>query len=416
MHYLNISFSHKNSSLEIREKLTYPDDKHKNGCLTKLNKSDAVNETMLISTCNRMEIFCSCNDIPTATKHIFEMLQDRAGLSLEELQGRADIYDDSSAIHHIFTVAASLDSMVVGETQIAGQLKDAFRYAYDNNFAGKKIARAMQKAFKCAADVRNETNISSKPVSMASVAVAKLKSVVDDIKGKKILIIGVGDMSEITAKNMIADGGEVFIMNRTLHKAEILAEELGAKVLPYGELQSAINECEILFSATSANDPIITDEIIEPCPFDRYWFDLALPRDISYHRGERINLYVIDDLKMIAEGNKADRELEAKKAHRIIGRSVVDFFEFLDTLNIEPLIKEIYEKAHIVAKVEASRALNKGFLPKEYEYEVHKLAEQTLKRFLHDMTKNMRDVSHEAKSDKLSSVMGFLVKDKKEES
>ena len=416
MHYLNISFSHKNSSLEIREKLTYPDDKHKNGCLTKLNKSGAVNETMLISTCNRMEIFCSCNDIPTATKHIFEMLQDRAGISLEELQGRADIYDDSSAIHHIFTVAASLDSMVVGETQIAGQLKDAFRYAYDNNFANKKIARAMQKAFKCAAAVRNETDISSKPVSMASVAVAKLKSVVEDVKGKKILIIGVGDMSEITAKNMIADGGEVFIMNRTLHKAEILAEELGAKVLPYGELQNAINECEIVFTATSANDPIITDEIIESCPFDRYWFDLALPRDISYHKGERINLYVIDDLKVIAEGNKADRELEAKKAHRIIGRSVVDFFEFLDTLNIEPLIKEIYEKAHEVAEVEASRVLNKGFIPKEYEHQVHKLAEQTLKRFLHDMTKSMRDVSHEAKSDKLSSVMGFLVKDKKEES
>jgi len=410
MHYLNISFSHKNSSLEIREKLTYPDDKHKDGCLNKLNKCESVNETMLISTCNRMEIFCSCNDIPTATKHIFEMLKDRAGISLEELQGRADIYDDSSAVHHLFSVASSLDSMVVGETQIAGQLKDAFRYAYDNGFAGKKIARVMQKAFKCAADVRNSTSISSKPVSMASVAVAKLKSVVDDVKGKKTLIIGVGDMSEITAKNMISDGAEVFIMNRTLHKAEILAKELGAKVLPYGELQNAINECEILFTATSSNDPIITDEIIESCDFDRYWFDLALPRDINYHKGERINLYVIDDLKMIANENKAERELEARKAHGIIGRSVVDFFEFLDTLNIEPLIKEIYEKAYESAKIESARVIDKGFIPREYESQVEKLAQQTVKRFLHDMTKNMRDVSHEAKTDKLGAAMQYLVK------
>ena len=414
MHYLNISFSHKNSNLEIREKLTYSDDKHKNGCLTKLNRSTAVNEAMLISTCNRMEIFCSCSDIPTATKHIFEMLNERAGLSIEELQGRADIYDDSSAIHHLFSVASSLDSMVVGETQIAGQLKDAFRHAYDNGYAGKKIARVIQKAFKCAADVRNSTDISSKPVSMASVAVAKLKSVVNDIKGKKTLIIGVGDMSEITAKNMIQDGAEVFIMNRTLHKAEILANDLGAKVIPYGQLQTAINECEIIFTATSSNDPIITDEIIEPCDFDRYWFDLAMPRDIIYHKGERINLYAIDDLKVIADGNKQERELEARKAHGIIGRSVVDFFEFLDTLNIEPLIKEIYEKAFESAKIEARRVIDKGFIPREYEEQVCKLAEQTVKRFLHDMTKNMRDVSHEAKTDKLSTAIQYAVKDNKE--
>ena len=413
MHYLIISFSHKNSSLEIREKLTYPDDKHKNGCLTKLNNSDAVNETMLISTCNRMEIFCSCNDIATATNHIFEMLRDRAGLSLEELQGRADIYDDSSAIHHLFSVASSLDSMVVGETQIAGQLKDAFRHAYDNGYADKKIARVMQKAFKCAASVRNATSISSKPVSMASVAVAKLKSVVDNVKGKKTLIIGVGDMSEITAKNMIADGAEVFIMNRTFHKAEILAEELGAKIIPYGELQTAINECEILFTATSSNEPIITDEIIESCDFDRYWFDLALPRDISYHKGERISLYVIDDLKIIADANKHEREIEARKAHGIIGRSVVDFFEFLDTLNVEPLIKEIYQKAFEAAEIESKRVIDKGFIPKEYEAQALKLAQQSVKRFLHDMTKNMRNVSHEAKNDKISSVMQYVISDNK---
>lgn len=414
MHYLNISFSHKNSALEIREKLTYPDDKHKNGCLTKLNKCKSVNETMLISTCNRMEIFCSCNDIPSATKHIFEMLNDRAGLSLEELQNHADIYDDSSAIHHLFSVASSLDSMVVGETQIAGQLKDAFRHAYDNGFAGKKIARAMKNAFKCAASVRNATSISSKPVSMASVSVAKLKSVVKDLKGKKTLIIGVGEMSEITAKHMISSGADVYIMNRTKQKAQILADEVGAKVYDYGQLDKAINEFEILFTATGSSAPIITDDMIKLSNFQRFWFDLAVPRDISCSYSGMIQLFTVDDLKVIADSNKAERELEARKAHGIIGRSVVDFFEFLDTLNIEPLIKEIYEKASESASIESQRVLDKGFIPREYEEQVHKLAQQTVKRFLHDMTKNMRDVSHEAKTDKLSTAIQYAVKDKKE--
>ena len=134
MHYLNISFSHKNSTLEIREKLSYPDDEHLDGCLRKLNSSEVINETILISTCNRMEIFCSCSDVAGATKHIFEKLTARSGISLEELEGRADVYDDSSAIHHIFSVASSLDSMVIGETQIAGQLKDAFRFSFDNGY------------------------------------------------------------------------------------------------------------------------------------------------------------------------------------------------------------------------------------------------------------------------------------------
>jgi len=405
MHYLNISFSHKNSTLDIREKLTYPDDYHLNGCLTKLNTSPAINETILISTCNRMEVFCSCNDIPLATRHIFEMLNQRVGMSLEELEGRADIFDDSSAIHHLFSVASSLDSMVVGETQIAGQLKDAFRHATDNNFCGKKIARAMHHAFKCAAKVRNATDISSKPVSIASVAVAKLKSVVDDIEGKKALVIGVGEMSEISAKHLLSSGADVYVMNRTRENAEAFAKEFGTKVLDYSELQNVINEFEILFTATSSPIAIITDDIIKSCDFDRYWFDMALPRDINYHKGERINLYVIDDLKNIVDENIEAREESARKAHGIVGRSTVEFFELLDTLDVEPIIKEMYEKAFKSARIESNRVIKNGYIPKEYEAQVHKMGEQLMKRFLHDITDKMRTSSDESKSDTIAGAI-----------
>ncbi len=412
MNYLVISFTHKNATMEIREKLSYPDDENKRGCLGVLLESEAISEAILISTCNRMEVLCNCNDIPAATEHIFSMLSRRSGISIEELEGRADIFDDSSAIHHLFSVAASLDSMVIGETQIVGQLKDAFRFAYDNQFCGKKLARAMKSAFKCAAKVRNSTNISSKPVSMASVAVNKLKSLVESVQGKKALIIGVGEMSEITAKHLVNAGVDVYIMNRTQHKAEALAKECSAKTIPYSELANAINEFEILYTATSSYEPIITDEIIHSRDYDRYWFDLALPRDINYHKGERINLYVIDDLKVIVDENVNSREDAARAAHGIIGRGIVEFFEWLNTQDIEPVIKEIYRRADAAAKEETLRVINSGFLPKEYEAEAQKMCEQALKRFLHDLTSNMRCSTQDAHTELLSGAMASIMKEK----
>ncbi len=411
MHYLSISFTHKNSTMEIREKLSYPDEENMHGCLKKLLSSDVIFEAILISTCNRMEVLCNCNDIPEATQHILQMLSQRSGISIEELEGRADIFDDSSAIHHIFSVASSLDSMVIGETQIAGQLKNAFRFAFDNEYCGKKLARVMKNSFKCAAKVRNATDISSKPVSMASVAVSKLKSVLDDIKGKKALIIGVGDMSDISAKHLVSAGADVYIMNRTKHKAELLAKECNAKVMDFEQLPHAINDFEILFTATSSKEPIITNEIIKPCDFDRYWFDLALPRDIHYNKGERINLYVIDDLKNIVDENIGHREESSRAAHGIVGRSVVDFFDFLSTLDVEPMIKELYQKAYSCATDESIRAVNSGYIPKEYEEQSKKMCEQAIKRFLHDMTKKMRTASEDAQTELLSGSFSSIMKD-----
>lgn len=410
MHYLIISFTHKNSTMEIREKLSYPDDESLRSCLSRLLQVEAISEAILISTCNRMEVLCSCADVPLATTHIFDLLSRRSGISIDELEGRADIFDDSAAIHHIFSVAASLDSMVLGETQIVGQLKDAFRFSYDNHFCGKKLARAMKSAFKSAAKVRNATDISSKPVSMASVAVNKLKSLVSDLSGKKALVIGVGEMSEITAKHLVSAGADVYIMNRTLHKAEALAKECQASVLEFSKLKTAINEFEILFSATSSYEPIITNDFIESKDFDRYWFDLALPRDISYSKGEKIHLYVIDDLKLIVDENISSRENAARSAHSIIGRGVVEFFEWLSTQDNERIIREIYLRANRAAKEESQRAIKNAYIPKEYEQEAQKMCEQALKRFLHELTANMRSSSEDTQTQFLSKTVSSIMK------
>ena len=415
MHYLTISFTHKNSTIEIREKLSFSDEEHLKECLTRLNSSEAIHESILISTCNRMEVLVSCSSVMTATKHIFKLLNERSGISEEELEGRADIFDDQGAIHHLFSVASSLDSLVVGETQIAGQLKDAFRFSYDNNYCGQKLSRAMHYAFKCAAEVRNITNISSKPVSIASVAVNQLRDILKDLEGKKALVIGVGEMSEITAKHLISNGVEVYIVNRTRANAEELAVNCGAKVKDFSELPTLVNEFEILFTATSSKEPIITDKIIENCDFERYWFDMALPRDISFSHGENINLFVIDDLKSIVHENLTIREDEARRSYEIIGRQTMHFYEWLRSLSVEPIIKEIYTQAKKAAEDETARVISSGYLPKEYEKEIQKMNEQVLKRFLHDITHKIRQVSGEANADTMIESLKFLIQSEKSE-
>jgi len=405
MHYLTISFTHKNSTLAIRERLAYNEDHELDGCLTKLLLDPSINEGILISTCNRMEIITSCNNVENASRHIFETLSMRSDISVQELRRRADQLDDYSAIHHLFTVASSLDSMVVGETQIAGQLKDAFRFALHNGFCGQKLTRAINYAFKCAAEIRNVTDISSKPVSIASVAVAKAKEVAGSLDGKKALVIGSGEMSVITSKNLKNNNAEVTIMNRTRSKAEAIAEELDLKVEDFERLHDVLDDFDLLFTATGSKQPIIKEKDAKYSLEKKYWFDMAVPRDIEEFEHGSIELYYVDDLKSIVDNNIMLREDEARASYVIIGRYVKEFFECLKSLSVEPLIKELYLRAFRAAEAESSRAVKKGFIPAEYSAEAKKMCEQAMKRFLHDKAKRMRNMKTD---DRIDDLLGSL--------
>lgn len=410
MHYLTISFSHKNSTLVQREKLAFVNDAAKIAMMEKINHHPNISESMILSTCNRIEIFCSCSHVQEASDHILLLLAAHSHFGMDELKMRGDVLDDYGAIHHLFSVASSLDSMVVGETQIAGQLKDAFKLSLDNGFCGIKISRAMQFAQKCAAEVRNATDISSKPVSVASVAVAKARECYGTLEGKKALVIGSGEMSVITCKHLSAHGAEVTVMNRTFSKAEEIAKECNADVRSFEEIAHAVNEYPLLFTSTGSITPIIDDAMIQTCSFDRYWFDMAVPRDIDCETETLgIHLYRIDDLKEIVSANIAMREDEARASFVVIGRQSTAFFEWLKVLTIEPLIKTMYESAHSAAHEEAARVIHKGFIPKEYEYAVEKALQQALKRFLHPFSERMRDASDPLRADALIGAMSFLL-------
>ncbi len=409
MHFLVVSFTHKNTTLAIREKLAFSNDEQKEACLSKVVKDPSIDEVMVTSTCNRIEVFCSCNDVDAATMMILLHFFHRSGIAADELEARADIYEDESAIHHMLSVVSSLDSMVVGETQISGQIKDAYVFAKKHGFCGPVLATVIHHAFRCAAEVRNVTDISSKPVSIASVAMKQLKRDAGDLEGKRALLIGAGEMTVLTARYLMREGVSITIMNRTRAKAEEVAQEFDAQVIDFEELSAVLNEFELLVSATGATEPIIKKEAINFDLGERYWIDMAVPRDIEEFKSDSIKLYAVDDLKSIVDENLVLREDEAKASFSVIRKFTKSYYDLQQQQRIEPMIKEVYVRAMKAAKVESERAVASGYLPKEYADQAQKMAEQTLKRFLHKKMDRLRDVTEESHSESLMSALTHIL-------
>ena len=409
MHYLVLSFTHKNTTLPIRDKLAFNDDETKATFLEKSLASPYVNEALLLSTCNRIEVIASCNNLSEAAKHLFLLLNEHSGIDLNELEGRAELFEDQGAIHHLFSVASSLDSLIVGETQIAGQLKDAYRFALERGRCGDKLTRAVNYAFKCAAEVRNRTNISSKPVSVASVAVAAARRAFGSLEGKKALVIGAGEMSVIAARTLKNHGADVSVMNRTMAKVEALAEEVNGTLVPFSRLPEVLGNYDMIFTATSAQDPIIPDvprlKTDRPC----HWFDMAVPRDIGDIEHPQVTVYRVDDLKNTVDENIMLREEEAKASFKIVGRYTAEFYAWLKSLNIEPLIKAMYARAEVSAKTETTRAVKKGFIPQTYAEQAEKMALQSLKRYLHPQVQQLRKAADVGDIDAMIESMEFIL-------
>jgi glutamyl-tRNA reductase len=401
MHYLIISFSHKNSDIKTREDLAFNDGIKKEKFIQKLLCSQIINEIIILSTCNRIEIITNIKDVFSASDLIFDELSKHSDISKAELEGRADVYEDNGAVHHLFSVCSSLDSLVVGETQITGQLKEAFRYSMENSYCSKNLSRAMHFAFKCAKDVRTETDISKNRVSVASTAVAQAKDILGELGGFTAVVVGAGEMSRLAMKHLVQHGCNIILVNRDQTKAEELANEFGDMVFvkPLSKLTKLINSYKLLFCATGAPHAIVTKDMVEEKEFKRYWFDIAMPRDIDEIVCENIDIYAVDDLQSIVDKNLALREEQAKIAFSIIGKYTMEFFRWLQTLDINPVIKDIREKATQAIKEEVARSIKKGFIPKEFEDNLEKSIESAFNRFLHSPTLNLKKISDQPMAD-----------------
>lgn len=417
MNYMSVSFTHKNTDISQREKLSFARDDEKKHFLNNIILSNFISEALILSTCNRVEIFVITNDLSNAQEVILNELSAKSGVNLSELNTHADIYENDGAIHHLFSVACSLDSLVIGETQIVGQLKNAFIFAYKNGFAKLNISRAMHYAFKCAANVRNSTDISKNQVSISSVAVAKAKEIFGDISQMDAVVIGCGEMSELACKYLIANGAKVTILNRTLERAKNLALALGCSYDSISKIKEYINKFSLIFSATSSPNPIITNDLIEKQTFKRYFFDIAVPRDIEISTNSSVFVFAVDDLDEIVKQNIALREEQAQVAYAMIGEMTREFFKWLQTLASTPIIKALRFYAKEIAEQELNKAIKKGYIRHCDEEEVKKLIHQIFKAFLHTPTINLKNLGNQIEADAIIRSIKYIfdIKDKFDE-
>ncbi len=403
MRYLIASFTHKNTNIETREKLSFADTELRKKFYDALLSIPGVHEALILSTCNRVEILVSTEDHTDLKEQILEKICSVTEVRCDELEGKGEIYTDGQAIHHIFSVVSSLDSLVLGETQIVGQVKDAFSFSYENGYSGQKIARVMHNAFRCSATVRNATDISKNPISVASVAVAKAKEIFGgNLGGYTGVVVGAGEMGELTAKHLANAGANIILVNRDMEKALELAkriDQVTVTVEPFSELPKLVNHYRLLFSATGASEPIITKSIVEETTFERHWFDIAIPRDIEQCQCDKLTVYAVDDLRSIMQQNLQLREQNAQKAYAIVGKFTEDFFRWLQTLSVDPMIKEIRKKARECSHKELQRAIKKGYVPKEYEKQIEKIIHQAFNTFLHEPTGILKNIAEQPQAD-----------------
>lgn len=392
MYYLIISFTHKNTDIATREKLAFGNELAREHFIKESIKSGDIYEIVLLSTCNRVEVICFVKDCDRATKIILEQLCVHSRISYDILEDTCDRFENNSAIHHLFMVASSLDSLVVGETQIAGQLKDAFKFSIDKSYCLNNLARAIHFSFKCAAAVRNATTIGANAVSVASAAVAKAKNIAISHPIKKALVVGAGEMSELTIKHLLKHKFEVTLVSRNLKKAELLAStfEETIDVQGYEALQKLLGEIPFMFSATSAPYPIITKAMVQVCDFERFWFDIAVPRDIEDFSFDGIRIFTVDDLKDIVDEHIVLRAEQAKEAFKIVSRMTGEFYRWLSQLEVEPLIKELYLKSDAIIESKIHNALEKKFIKHEERQNIKKLAKSIMAEFLHHPVNELR--------------------------
>ncbi|MDR0746876.1 MAG: glutamyl-tRNA reductase [Helicobacteraceae bacterium] len=392
MHYLLLSISYKNTDIAVREKLAFDADKQVQ-IMTELRSGGNIDECALLVTCNRVELMLCARDVHRALSESIDVLHNASGIDRKELEGRAHSHDDEGAARHIFSVASGLESVVIGEAQIAGQFKEAFKFAIDRGFVSKRLNALANHAMRCAAAVRSSTEVGKNPISVSSAAVVQAKELMGgSLEGKTAVVVGSGEMSRLAVLHLLGDRANVIVVGRDLAKTQEFAAEINSniEVETFSRLIHLINAHPLLFTATGAPHTVITAEMVERRDFERFWFDIAVPRDIDWIDDLAIKIYTVDDLQGIVKTNMSLREEEASKAFRIVGEYVEDFFGWLSSLGSEPVIKALRKKAGEACRVELEKVMKKGFIPQENEENARLLLHNAFKRFLHQPTIALR--------------------------
>ena len=359
-----IGVNHKTAPLELRERLAFHEGYEPP--LASLSGLEELKEYYLLSTCNRVEMVFVCTDTVKARSALLTALF-APGISEDELAPHLYQYAGKEAVEHLFRVAASLDSMVVGEAQILGQLKTAYRAAARAKGTRLILNRLLHKAFSVAKRVRTETRIGASAVSISYAAVELGRKIFGDLTGKKALLIGAGEMAELAAEHLLTHGvSSVTVANRTLERAVALARRFHGQAVGLAEVPEQLGQVDVIISSTGAPELILRKEEVRGVMRGRrnrplFFIDIAVPRDLdpAINELDNVYLYDIDDLQGVVDLNKADREREAVKAERIIAEEVLKFERWLENLETTPTIRQLQAQVEAMVRLETAKTANR---------------------------------------------------------
>lgn len=361
-----VGLNHKTADVELREKLAFSGPKLEEG-LRRIRDIQSIRETAIISTCNRVEIYLHVQNMEKAYAAIKDFLVEFFDIRRESLDTALYLHEDMAAVKHIFRVASSLDSMVVGEPQILGQLKDAFDFALEKKTTGVLLNRLLKKSISVAKRVRTETRIAENAVSISFAAVELAKKIFTDLAGKSFMLLGAGEMAELAAKHMMNNGvQDIIVANRTYERGCELSREFNGRAIRFEDFPAELVHTDIVICSTGAPTFVLLKEHMQKVMKERkqkpvFIIDISVPRNIDpgINDMDNVYLYDVDDLKGVVDTNISERQKEAAKAEAIVEDEIETFHKWLMTLDSVPTVVALRERADAIRKEELERFFNR---------------------------------------------------------
>jgi glutamyl-tRNA reductase len=408
MSLIAVGINHKTAPVEIRERVSFAPDRLADA-LHELTSSDQVSEAAILSTCNRTELVCCSNENDGNT--VIDWFEHYHKLRDDEVRPFIYVHPDQLAVRHVLRVASGLDSLILGEPQILGQIKDAYSKAEQAGTIGKLLGRLFQHTFSVAKQVRTDTAIGSSPVSVAFAAVSLAKQIFSGMEEHTALLIGAGETIELAARHLHASGiGRMIIANRTVEKAHTLAQEFDAYAIALGEIPAHLAEADIVISSTASQLPILGKGAVERAVKQRkhrpmLMIDIAVPRDIEpeVSQMEDVYLYTVDDLQEIIEEGLKSRQEAAEQAEEIIDTQVAHFMGWLQSLNAVDTICQFREHAMGIREAEVAKALQMLSNGADAEKVLQKLAHNLTNKLTHAPSAQLRQAGFEGRDEILDA-------------
>jgi glutamyl-tRNA reductase len=356
--------SHRNAPVALREQLAVEDDKLRE-LLQDVHATGVLREAVLLSTCNRVELYAVAEAPGEARAAVFRRLCRYRGIDPASVESGLYTHEDEDAVRHAFRVAASLDSMMIGEPQILGQVKDAFALAQACEVVGPALHTLFTQAFTVAKKVRTETQIGRHAVSVAFAAVELAKKIFTTLAGKSVLLLGAGKMSELAARHLVEQGAfPIYVVNRTWARAQELARSLAGTAVPFDELATAMAAVDIVLASTAATSPVVTREAVQRVMQARrgrplFFIDIAVPRDVEAGVSALPDVYCydIDALRQVVDANIRERAREAQRAESLVEREVARFAARLRDVEVIPTIVSLRERLEEIRLGEVRKTL-----------------------------------------------------------